>query len=413
MIVTPERLSVAAAAHRLGVKPETLYAYVSRGVLERRSAPDGRSWFDHDSIEELARRGRPRRTSNPPALEIQIETSLTTIADDGHRYRGHRATTLARRHLFESVAQLLWTGALPDDAPVWPSHSVGRESDRAPGRPRAAARPDGSTFDHLRMSVAEASIADPSRGDLRPEAVAARAATVVAALAAGLPERQLPPSFRLPGGRIDRRDTMAGRVWAGLTERPPPKGAVAAVNGALVLVADHELAPSALAARVAASTRADPYAVVGAGLGVVSGPLHGGASGRLRSALDSVALGVPVPEVVGALVGGRAGVAGFGHRLYRDGDPRSVALFELLRSAAVPRRRWAPVDQLIDLVRSRTGLEPNVDAGLAALGFLFDLPADTGSVLFVVGRSAGWLGHAIEEYAEPPLRFRPRAVPRP
>src|SRR5260370_32077459 len=107
-----EWIGAAEAAESRGIKQASLYAYVSRGVLSRRRDPDGRaSMFDSHEVEQLARKGRPRRSSGP--AELVIETAVTEIRDSTLRYRGHDATDLAMRRSFEDVAMLLWTGELP------------------------------------------------------------------------------------------------------------------------------------------------------------------------------------------------------------------------------------------------------------------------------------------------------------
>src|SRR5919199_2987616 len=96
-----ELLSAAEAARRLGVKPETLYAYVSRGMLTRHRAPDGRrSLFDRAEIERLA--ARSRRGGRAAGLEVIVDTSITRIDPEGGLYyRGHDATRLAREWSYE------------------------------------------------------------------------------------------------------------------------------------------------------------------------------------------------------------------------------------------------------------------------------------------------------------------------
>src|SRR5690242_14568263 len=101
-------LDVDQAAHRLGVKPATLYAYVSRGVLARRRSTDGHSLFDPAEVERLARRGRPRRTAG--AAELVIESAITTLGEDRPFYRGRDAVDLATRCELEEVAAWVWTG---------------------------------------------------------------------------------------------------------------------------------------------------------------------------------------------------------------------------------------------------------------------------------------------------------------
>ena len=173
---------------------------------------------------------------------------------------------------------------------------------------------------------------------------------------------------------------------------------------------DHELAASTFAARIAASVRADPYAVVGAGLGSDerSAPRAGQPRGRARCSTPRCCRAARWPPPLEVLrVQGR--YPGFGHPLYVDGDPRARAMLELLRRAVGGSREMAVVDDVVAAAQRRAPIHPNVDFAVAALGLATGMPDDAGEVVFTVARMAGWLAHAIEEYAEAPVRFRPRA----
>ena len=386
-------LTADQAARRLGVKVETVYAYVSRGALGRqRRAGSRASWFDAGEVEQLARRGRPRRTTRPPAIDVLVESGITAIGEDGHRYRGHHAGPLATTATFEQVAELLWTGSLPAFAPWEP----------APVPEAGLATP----VDCLRHAVVLAGAGDPLAGDLRPDAVVPGARTLLATMVAAVPVIGDARAARLDLGDGPLRGTIAGRLWPRLTGTGRPRPAlVRALNAALVLLADHELAPSTLAARIAASTRADPYAVVLAGLGPLAGPLHGRASRHARRLLDDAAAHGVAAALRDAL-DAHGSYPGFGHPLYPDGDPRARQLLDLVRAAADTE----VVDEVVDTVRRRAAVEPNVDLALAALTAAARMRPDAGEVVFAVARSAGWLAHALEEYGSPPLRFRARAV---
>jgi citrate synthase len=179
------------------------------------------------------------------------------------------------------------------------------------------------------------------------------------------------------------------------------------LNAALVLLADHEMASSTLAARVAASTWADPYLVVSAGLAALGGPLHGSVGDRVVPMLrEAVARGA-AEAIAGKLrLGDKVG--GFGHLVYTDGDPRANTLWPLLQAA------W-PADPVIqatgDVIAGVTahGTFPNVDLMLGALVASAGMMEGSAEVIFAVARTAGWLAHAIEEY-EHRLRFRLRAA---
>ena len=394
-------ITAEEAAGRMGVKVTTVYAYVSRGTLRSWRRPGSRtSLFDPEEVELLARRGRPRRTTRPAALDVVIETGLTVIGDHEVRYRGTSALELARTATFEEVAQWLWTGRR--EAPDLPWEA-----------PRVAIPEVAGARDRLRLAVVMASAADPLRADLAVPAVVARGrslvATLVAAVAAAGDARA--PRLVLPAGGPPIRGTIAGRLWGRLAGARAVPGMVAALNAALVLLADHELAASTLAARVAASARADPYGVVLAGLGPLSGNLHGGAS-RLAGELLQAAGNVGPDAALARALETHQLLPGFGHRLYPEGDPRARLLLELVRSAVPGAIALGTVDRLIAAVRRRAQLEPNVDLALAVLAAVARMPFDAGETVFTVARTAGWIAHAIEEYGEAPLRFRARAAAR-
>jgi citrate synthase len=181
------------------------------------------------------------------------------------------------------------------------------------------------------------------------------------------------------------------------------------MSAALVLLADHELAASTLAARVAASVRADPYAVVSTGLGAMSGALHGGASLGAEALLAAAARPDDVPRVVSELLRRGEKVPGFGHLIYRGGDPRAILLLGLVRRAAPKSRQLAVAEAVLAEVRPKSLPEPNIDFALATLARVAGMIRGAGEAMFAVARTAGWIAHALEAYAgDSPLR--PRAV---
>jgi len=182
-----------------------------------------------------------------------------------------------------------------------------------------------------------------------------------------------------------------------------------ALSAALVLLADHELAASTLAARAAASVRADPYAVVGTGLGAVSGALHGGASLGAEMLMAAASGPDDVPRVVGELLRRGEKVPGFGHFVYRGGDPRAILLLDLVRRAAPKSGQLAVADAVFAEVRQKSLPEPNIDFAIATLVRVAGMVRGAGEAIFAVARTAGWIAHALEAYSGPgPLR--PRAV---
>jgi citrate synthase len=386
-------LSADEAARRLAVKPETLYAYVSRGMLTRHRAPDGRrSLFERAEIERLA--ARSRRGGRAGSLELIVDTQLTLVDPAGALYyRGHDATRLAREKTYEEVAELLWGG---DDAAggagaAWIASGGGAAAAAGP-----VIAPGARLADRLRVIVALAAAADPLRNDLRPPAVRHVARGLIAGMVDGLPRLSEPAGA-----------TIAARLWSRLRDAPPSPAELRVLNAALVLLADHELAVSALAARVAASAWSDPYLVVLAGLAALGGPLHGGAPGAVERLLAPLDARAGVAAALGERLSAGEPLPGFGHKVYRGTDPRAEALLALLREAQPPRLDI--VDEVLALAGRHDGPKPNVDLALGAMSDAFGFVPGAAEAIFAIARSAGFIAHALEEYPYR-LRFRPRAA---
>jgi citrate synthase len=364
------------AARRLGIKLTTLYAYVSRGLLVAHRSSGRRSLFAAEDVEDLARSRRPTATNDTRLATVT--TAITEISgEEGPRYRGIAAVELARRASFEEVADLLWE---VDPGP-WEAAEVGTA-------------PVTSAADRLRWAVVMAGALDPLRADLRNAAVARGARSIVATMVAALVDDQPAPA-----------GPVADRLAAALAPLPSPALADA-VRAAMVLLADHELATSTVAVRTAASTRADVYDAVLAGLGTVSGPLHGGASRLAHLLLEDAGRRGAAAALDDALRW-QNHAPGFGHFLY-GADPRFGALWSFVGRLSSPRLE--PVAAVVDLAAERGLPSPNVDFALAALSYAAGMDAEAGGVLFKVARVAGWVAHYLEELTERPLRYRLRAV---
>ena len=388
-----DRLTAAEAAARLGVKPATLYAYVSRGLLGRERAPGRRtSTFDPAEVERLTLRGG--RRGRRPAGELVVESALTAIEGGALWYRGLPVTGLAATRTFEEVAEWLWRGRFPG-----PTRWRAGPAALAAGRRAQAALPEGALpLERLQVIAAALAAGDDLRLELHPDAVTAAGRALIAGLAGCLPRLGRPPA---PDAGI------AARLWSCLSPLDPDPALLAVLDAALVLLADHELAASTVAARVAASVRADPYAVAAAGLATLSGSLHGGAS----LAVEALLAEIERPGLAGRVLGERLRrgerLRGLGHPLYPDGDPRAAHLLARLRRAAGGSPRLAVVEALLDATRRRGLPAPNVDLALAALGHVAEMTRGAGEAIFAVARVAGWLAHALEEYDRAiPIRLR-------
>lgn len=380
--VPPRLLTTAEAVTRLGVSRQTLYSYVSRGLVRAVAAPGDprRSLYDARDVAALIERrgrGRARRTvaaSTTSWGEPILRSSLTLIADGTLHYRGQDAVLLADTATLEDAAGLLWDlpfPAIPHGGSALPPASTPLER-------------------CLRAVASEAASADRVP---QPPAVAAGAARLLGLVAQAV-----------MGVAVE----CSGPVHARVAEAWGLDAAGAdLVRRALVLCADHELNASAYAARVVAATGASLAACVLAGLAALSGPQHGGMTDRVRALAAEPDVSRDPHQALSARLARGEMLPGFGHRLYPEGDPRAAALLAVLGPGA-------PWIGLIEAAATLTGLSPTIDVALAALEQSLPLPFGGGLGLFALGRTVGWIAHALEQRAEGRL-IRPRAeyVPPP
>ncbi len=400
-------LTAAEAAATLGVKPQTLYAYVSRGWIRSEPVAGGRRRrYLRADVQRLRRRVEVR--SNPATAAHHaftrsegsiLDSSLTLITEEELYYRGMPATVLARSATFEQVTALLWSGDLHARI-ASPEHlsasAVRPEWLRSEGRLLEPWFAFQSVLPRL-------AAADPAAEDLRPAAVRRTGARILRAELACVAR----------GGSVSgQHDLSAGSTAQALAASwgaPDRARAAALIEPALILLADHELNVSTLAARVAASGRASPYHAVLAGLAAVHGTLHGQASTLVADLLRAVARPERARGVAEECLRSRRPLHGFGHRVYRTRDPRAVALLGHLRAAAPGHPTLELADALDGAVRDLLVDSPmNVDMALAVLASVLGLPAGASETLFIVARTAGWIAHALEQYREGGL-MRPRA----
>ena len=386
-------LDAVEAAAWLGVKPATLYSYVSRGLLTRQKEPGSRrSLFRPDEVDALRRQSHPPR---PTGEEVTFESAITVLGADRPYYRGVDALTLAGSARYEDVAEWLWTGEPTTTDGGWRSldHAV-----RTAARAQATLPSNALPLDRLQLIVPALAVTDPLRFTVEPAAVNATARTLIAGMVDALGST-----------RKATDEPIAVRLFRALSSREPTPALSRALEAALVLLADHELAASTVAARVAASVRADPYAVVSAALGVLSGPMHGGASLGVERMLADMADPSEASLVIGDRLRRGERIPGAGHTVYLHGDGRAGALFDLLRKADRKHPKLLAAQAIMTELRQRGLPEPNIDMAVATLTSMAGMGAGAGEAIFAVARTSGWLAHALEEYQRrSPLR--PRAV---
>lgn len=387
-------ISAADASRILRVSRATLYAYVSRGYVRSQSTAGSsrQRRYARDDVERLRRRTEERRDPDKAtARALQwgmpiLESSIALIDGDSLYYRGHDAVTLSRSRSLAAVASLIWTGRFDATFPSVPLEATARERRSTDDLPFVA---------RAQCLLARSSVRDPLAFDVRAGGAALCGWRIM----------------HLVTRAATRSDAAAPTIDGTLAQAWDVSArGVDALRCALILCADHELNISSFTARCVASAGSNPYAVVMAGLAALEGTRHGGVTARVESLLDSMRRRRPreLRSAVAERLRRGEPIDGFGHPLYRTGDPRAVALLDLLRDRYAKSAELAFVLRFADAAASVIGEQPTIDFGLAALARVLRLPAGSPLALFAIGRTIGWIGHAIEQYATGQL-IRPRA----
>jgi citrate synthase len=397
MYMPPEEryLTARQAADALGVTPATLYAYISRGRLHSEPAP-GRPRerrYHREDIERLRERKEARRD---PAKAVArglhwgspaLESGITLIHDGRLYYRGQEVSTLARKAALEAVAELLW-----EADPAQRGRLFEQPCALSPGQLARLREFSRDPMTRMQVALPVAGAADPAAHDLRPAAVRLAGARI----------------FRLLTAMLAGRDSRSLAHLA-LQAAWAPKRAAAGevIRAALVVCADHELNVSAFTARCAASAGASPYDVVAAAMAALKGQRHGGETARVAALFAETATPAQARAVMANRLRRGERIPGFGHPLYPAGDPRAALLMELAEASGNE-----PALRLVQALR-RAGAKllhdhPNLDFGLAAVARTYGLPGYAPLAMFALGRTVGWIAHAIEQYCSGEL-IRPRA----
>ncbi|HZO80166.1 MAG TPA: citrate/2-methylcitrate synthase [Candidatus Binataceae bacterium] len=421
-------LTADEAAAQLGVKLGTLYAYVSRGWLRSYRRRVGRqALYRRDEILALrdlatAERGRRGRSlpdasswvtvAQPPSADgsaygvIVAESAVSSIIEGRIAYRGYPIEELVGRASFEEICLLLWNGERPSASAVAALRQVIARAE-APDKVAAALRAVGDEAPPLlRLAVAMPALAARERQrQARP--TLEQGTRIMGVLPLALARGRAP--YANGGG-------MAARLAGVGLRAPGAEWEIASLDRILVACAEHELNASTFAARVVASTGADLYASVLAALCSLSGPIHGGACDRIEQMFAQLDAGMHLDECLAGFSVKWRLPPGFGHAIYPAGDPRAVLLKK--EAAEIARRRgrrlFESALRVEETVWRRERLRPNLDFYLTVCARMLGFPRGLPAAIFAIGRSAGWIAHSLEQYADNRLirpRMRYRGVP--
>ncbi len=345
---------------------------------------------------------------------VATTSSISSIIDSVLTYRGYDIDELADNASFEEVVYLLWEGELPKkeqldeltkalaenaDIPQelietmkkWPVDKI---------HPMAALR---TAISNLALYDEQADAMDEEANRQKAIKLQAKIPTIVTAFS------------RIREGKepvAPRKDlSFAANFLYMLKGKEPDEIAVRAFNKALVLHADHELNASTFTARVCVATLSDVYSGITAAIGALKGPLHGGANEAVMKMLTEIDTIDNVESYIRKKLDNKEKIMGFGHRVYKNGDPRAKHLREMSRrlTEITGETKWYEMSVKIEqLIKEEKGLLPNVDFYSASVYHSLGIDHDLFTPIFAVSRTSGWLAHILEQYSDNRL-IRPRA----
>ncbi|WP_038201582.1 citrate/2-methylcitrate synthase [Xenophilus azovorans] len=415
----PDFLDAKASLALLGVRPQTLYAYVSRGAIRSVPQPGTKAHlYSRSDIERVVARAAARAGHAAAAAGAMdhgppiVSSGITEITEAGPAYRGYLASDLARQGVpFERVCELLWGAPLDvDRASAW----------RIPPRDQALAREAGLRILHgadpHRVYGSLAMLAlqlertlRMSGGGAQDAGVAQEARLLICAVAQALgcvgPARAL----TLP----DRSESIASTLIRSFgCETTPAR--IRAVNALLVLLADHELPPGTLAVRAAASGGANLFDCIAVGICASAGTEIAGHYAVVDRFLTARPSATALRDKALRLHQRAQRIPGFTHPLYMGGDPRARHLLAIAAELADDSFNMRQVTDFVGWAQENLADHPRHEFAVVCLVRALRLPVWSAAVFFLVARMAGWAAHVEEQRSVTGL-WRPRAryVPRP
>lgn len=404
-------ISAAEALSLLNVRPQTLYAYVSRGWIGSVSQPGVKEkLYRRIDVDRVRKRSVARSGHGAVAASAMdwgepiFPTSITEITPQGPKYRGHLAADLVQDGAsFEAVAELLWTGTLPEQEPRWP---VRRKANS------------------LSVLTEAISSREPHRNVLEIFAIV----VLTLGLDHGSTEERLARGGSLPAARevVQAIVACCGFLGPGQCYRPMQRGesildglAIAlgltptaenymAVRALLILLADHELPPGTLTARVVASAGASLQSCLASAFCATSGVELGRMYERVEDFLGHKATKPSLMRKARQQLARGLAVPGFHHPLYPSGDPRAALLLQLARNRHDLTREIRAVFGFMDEMIAEFGLRPRQELALVVLTRVLKLPSHCAPALFALARLPGWVAHVIEQRNDGSM-LRPRA----
>ncbi|KQO01286.1 citrate synthase [Paenibacillus algorifonticola] len=344
---------------------------------------------------------------------VAASSSISSIIDGVLTYRGIDIDDLAENATFEEVAYLLWYGKLPNRSEL---AKLQEQLDAYTAIPEGVIQQiklypkDTNSMAALRTAISSLALYDESANEMTAEANQLKAIKLQAQL----------PAVVAAFARIrEGKDPIAPKKGVSiahnflymLTGKDPEEVAVKALDQALVLHADHELNASTFAARVTVATLSDIYSGVTSAIGALKGPLHGGANEAVMVMLEEIGSFANVEPYINNALANKQKIMGFGHRVYKNGDPRAKHLQKMSQELGKLTGNLELYEMSIkieELVTGQKGLKPNVDFYSASVYTTLGIARDLFTPIFAISRVSGWSAHILEQYENNRL-IRPRA----
>lgn len=405
-------LTADEAVGVLSVSRQTLYAYASRGLIRSiRQVGSKQKLYYREDVEKVRSRSQARAGHGAVAASAMdwgepiIQTTITEITPAGPRYRGRLATNLVRTGgSFEAVTELLWTGIWQEDPLRWDSSplpdEISKFIDAMPPLQSNDQLLEVFALVTLQLGMLRGTVSERLRAGRTLEAAREIIQMMVGCF--GLLSRKRRYCPVQAGQSISEGLLNALEIKASEENKE-------AIEAALILFADHELSPGAFAARLAASSGAALHSCIASAIatstGVQIGRMYDQIEEFLADATDKEAL---LRRAHRYLESRNDVPSAFGHRLYPQGDPRSLKLIEIVKQHSRQSKQLEAIYGFLEDARTHMGLFPRHELAVIALVIALGLPKHCGGPLFVLARTAGWVAH-VQEQRLIGLLLRPRA----
>lgn len=344
---------------------------------------------------------------------VAATSSISSIHDGVLAYRGINIDDLAEKASYEEAAYLLWYGKLPNREQLTELQEQLNRYAAVPDAVLAQIKlypAEANTMAALRTSVSALGLYEEQANDNSRESNQLKAIKLQAQL----------PTLIAAFARIRAgKEPVAPKLGVSLSYNflymlsgeEPDEVAVRALDQALVLHADHELNASTFSARVTIATLSDIYSGVTSAIGTLKGPLHGGANEAVMQMLGEIGTLDQAEPYIKKKLANKEKIMGFGHRVYKNGDPRAKHLQKMSRQLGLMKGDTTLYDisvKVEELVTSEKGLKPNVDFYSASVYTMLGIPRDLFTPIFAISRLSGWTAHVIEQLDDNRI-IRPRA----